>query len=165
VLEGFRKFILRGNVIDLAVGVIIGAAFTTIVRSLVEDIITPIFGIFGGLPDFSAWTFEINGSQFGIGNFINAVLAFLITAAVLYWFVITPVNRLMDLRKVEEDPDEKTVRCPECRSKIPESARRCPFCTTVLVKDELTAPEMASPRAGTNAALPTPAAPTPAGAG
>jgi large conductance mechanosensitive channel len=162
VLEGFKKFILRGNVIDLAVGVIIGAAFTAIVNSLVKDLITPIFGIFGGLPDFSAWTFEINGSQFGIGNFINALLSFLITAAVLYWFVITPVNRLMDLRKVEEDPDTKTVPCPECRSKIPETARRCPFCTTVLVKDELTAPEVASPRP--NAAPPAPA-PTPAGTG
>ena len=164
MLEGFKKFILRGNVIDLAVGVIIGAAFTAIVNSLVKDLITPIFGIFGGLPDFSTWTFEINGSQFGIGNFINAVLSFLITAAVLYWFIIVPVNRLMDLRKVEEDPDTKTVTCPECRSKIPETARRCPFCTTVLVQDELTAPEMASPTPGPTPARPRPP-PTPAGTG
>ena len=144
MLEGFRKFILRGNVMDLAVGVIIGAAFTAIVNSLVKDIITPVFGVFGGLPDFSAWVVTINGSQFGLGNFINAVLSFLITAGVLYWFVITPVNRLMDLRKVEEDPDAKTVKCPECRSKIPETARRCPFCTTVLVADGKAAPELAT---------------------
>jgi large conductance mechanosensitive channel len=156
MLEGFKKFVLRGNVIDLAVGVIIGAAFTAIVNSLVEDIITPIFGIFGGLPDFSAWTISINNSRFGIGTFINAVLSFLITAAALYWLIILPVNRLMDLRKVEEDPDDKTMRCPECRSKIPETARRCPFCTTILVPDEKTAPELAA--AGTVAAS-TPAAP------
>jgi large conductance mechanosensitive channel len=156
MLEGFKRFILRGNVLDLAVGVIIGAAFTATVTSLVKDIITPIFGVFGGLPDFSAWTVEVNGSQFGIGNFINAVIAFLLTAVVLYLFVIVPANRLMDLRKVEEDPDSKTMKCPECRSSIPQTARRCPFCTTILVADEKTAPELAA--AGTVAAS-TPAAP------
>jgi large conductance mechanosensitive channel len=129
VLDGFKKFVLRGNVIDLAVGVIIGAAFTAIVNSLVRDIITPIFGVFGGLPDFSAWTFTINGSQFNLGSFVNAVLSFLITAAVLYWLVISPLNRLMDLRKVEESPETTTRECPECLSKIPARARRCPFCT------------------------------------
>jgi large conductance mechanosensitive channel len=129
MLEGFRKFALRGSVIDLAVGVIIGAAFTAVVNSLVRDIITPIFGVFGGLPDFAAWTFTVNGSQFNVGSFINAVLSFLIMAAVLYWVIITPVNRLMDLRKVEEAPETKTRECPECLSKIPTLARRCPFCT------------------------------------
>ena len=160
MLDGFKKFILRGNVLDLAVGVIIGAAFTAIVNSLVKDIITPIFGIFGGLPDFSTWTVEINGSLFGIGNFINAVISVLLTAVVLYFFIIVPANRLMVLRKVEEDADTKTMKCPECRSKIPETARRCPFCTTVLVQDELTAPEMVSPTPGANA-VPASPAPTP----
>ena len=139
MFEGFKKFILRGNVMDLAVGVIIGAAFTAIVNSLVKDIITPFLGIFGGVPDFSALTFAINGSQFGIGSFINAVLSFLIVASVLYFFVITPVNRLMEMRKVEEAPAQKTIECPECLSKIPSNARRCAFCTTVLVPDALTA--------------------------
>jgi large conductance mechanosensitive channel len=159
MLEGFKKFVLRGNVLDLAVGVIIGAAFTAIVNSLVKDIITPIFGIFGGLPDFSTWTVEINGSQFGIGNFINAVISFLLTALVLYFFVIVPANRLMDLRKVEEDPDTKTVKCPECRSKIPETARRCPFCTAVLVASEKTSPDMVATGAMAGAAAGGPVAP------
>jgi large conductance mechanosensitive channel len=132
MLEGFKKFVLRGNVLDLAVGVIIGAAFTAIVNSLVKDLLTPIFGVFGGLPDFSAWTVELNGSQFGIGNFINAVIAFLLTAVALYFFIIVPANRLMDARKVEEDPDDRTRRCPACRSKIPVPATRCPFCTTAF---------------------------------
>ena len=160
MLDGFKKFILRGNVLDLAVGVIVGAAFTAIVNSLVKDIITPIFGIFGGLPDFSTWTVEINGSQFGIGNFINAVISFLLTAVVLYFFIIVPANRLMDLRKVEEDADDKTMKCPECRSKIPETARRCPFCTAVLVADGRTAPEAAA--VGTMAAARPGAPPPPA---
>jgi large conductance mechanosensitive channel len=129
VLDGFKKFVLRGNVIDLAVGIIIGAAFTAVVNSLVKDLITPVFGIFGGLPDFSAWAFTVNGSQFNIGSFINAVLSFLIMAGVLYWVIVVPVNRLMDLRKVEEAPETETRECPECLSKIPTRARRCPFCT------------------------------------
>jgi large conductance mechanosensitive channel len=128
-MEGFKKFILRGSVLDLAVAVIIGAAFTAIVNSLVKDIITPIFGIFGGLPDFSAWTFTINGSQFNIGSFINALVSFLIMAVVLYWFIIAPANRLMDVAKIERAQEVKTRECPECLSKIPEAARRCAFCT------------------------------------
>ncbi len=135
MLEGFKKFILRGNVMDLAVGVIIGAAFTAIVNSLVKDNITPVLGIFGGVTDFSALTFAVNGSQFGIGSFINALLSFLIVASVLYFFIITPVNRLMEMRKVEDAPTQKTMECPECLSKIPTNARRCAFCTTVLVDD------------------------------
>jgi len=130
--EGFRRFILRGNVVDLAVGVILGAAFVAVVNSLVKDLITPIFGIVGGLPNFAAWTVTVNGSRFNVGSFVNAVLGFLITGAALYWLVIAPVNRLMALRKVEEDPDAETRRCPECRSRIPVPARRCPFCTTAF---------------------------------
>jgi large conductance mechanosensitive channel len=157
VLDGFKKFVLRGNVIDLAVGIIIGAAFTAVVNSLVRDIITPIFGVFGGLPDFSAWSFTVNGSQFNIGSFINAVLSFLIMAGVLYWLVITPINRLMDLRKVEEAPETKTRECPECLSKIPTKARRCPFCTSILASGEPPAREAAEPLAPAPEYQPVPA--------
>jgi large conductance mechanosensitive channel len=157
VLAGFKKFVLRGNVVDLAVGIIIGAAFTAVVNSLVRDIITPVFGVFGGLPDFSAWSFTVNGSQFNIGSFINAVLSFLIMAAVLYWIIITPLNRLMDLRKVEEASETTTRECPECLSKIPARARRCPFCTSVLVPAEPPASEAAEPFAPARQTQPVPA--------
>jgi large conductance mechanosensitive channel len=135
VLNGFKKFIIRGNVVDLAVAVVIGAAFGSVVTSLVRDIITPILGVFGGIPDFSAWAFTVNGSTFGIGSFINAVLSFIVIATVVYFFVLTPVNRLMDLMKSGEPEGPKTRECPECLSKIPIAARRCAFCTTVLAAD------------------------------
>ncbi len=136
MLNGFKKFILRGNVVDLAVAVVIGAAFGTVVTSLVQDIITPILGVFGGIPDFSAWSFTVNSSTFGVGSFINAVLSFVVIAAVVYFFVLTPVNRLMDLMKSGEPEGPKTRECPECLSKIPMAARRCAFCTTVLAADD-----------------------------
>jgi large conductance mechanosensitive channel len=128
-VSGFKAFILRGNVVDLAVAVVIGAAFGAVVAALVADIITPILGIFGGVPDFSAITFSINGSQFKIGHFINALLSFLVLAAVIYYFVVVPVNRLMSLRKTETAVEPTTRECPECLSKIPLAARRCAFCT------------------------------------
>jgi large conductance mechanosensitive channel len=139
-MDGFRKFILRGNVVDLAVGVVIGAAFTAVVNSLVKGLITPLIGIFGGMPDFSQWAFTINESRFAIGEFINAIVSFLIIAGVLYWLIILPVNRLMEMRKTTEPAGPKTRECPECLSKIPVAARRCAFCTTVLVSDGATAP-------------------------
>jgi len=135
VLDGFRKFILRGNAIDLAVGVIIGAAFTAVVNSLVRDIITPILGIFGGLPDFSTWTLTVLGSEFRIGAFVNTVVSLLLVGVVLYLFIVAPMNRLMDLRKVEEDPDSVTEKCPFCRSSIPITAKRCPFCTSDVERE------------------------------
>src|SRR6185295_850174 len=95
-LEGFRKFILRGNVIDLAVGIVIGAAFTAVIQALVKGLITPIIGVFGGIPDFSDWSFSINNSRFAIGEFINALLSFLIIATVVYFLIVLPVNALMD---------------------------------------------------------------------
>ena len=128
MIKGFREFVLRGNVIELAVAVIIGAAFTAIVNSLVKDIITPFLGIFGGIPDFSSWTLTINGSQFGIGSFINALVSFLIMAVVVYFFIVAPTNRLMERFK-PETPASPTRDCPECLSKIPDAARRCAFCT------------------------------------
>ena len=128
-MDGFRKFILRGNVVDLAVGVVIGAAFNGVVQALVKGLITPLIGVFGGIPDFSEWYFTIRGSQFAIGEFINALLSFLIMAAVIYFFVVAPVNRLMDRFKGEESVELRKRDCPKCLSKVPYLAERCAFCT------------------------------------
>ncbi len=129
MLSGFRDFVLRGNVIDLAVAVVIGAAFGAVVTAFVEDLVTPLIGAFGGVPDFSAIFFTINGSQFKIGHFINAVLSFLVIAAVIYFFVVVPVNQVKARQKVEPPPAAPATReCPECLSKIPAMARRCAFC-------------------------------------
>ena len=128
---GFKKFILRGNVVDLAVGIVIGAAFTGVVQALVKGIITPLIGIFGGIPDFSAWYVTVNGSRFLIGEFINTVLSFIILAAVVYFFVVMPVQRLMDKYQPAPQP-APTKECPECLSKIPKLARRCALCTAQL---------------------------------
>ena len=130
-LGGFKKFILRGNVVDLAVGIVIGAAFTGVVQALVKDIITPLIGVFGGIPDFSTWTVTVNGSRFLIGDFINALVSFLILAVVVYFVVVMPVNRLMDKYHPAPQP-APTKECPECLSKIPELARRCAHCTAQL---------------------------------
>jgi len=128
-MSGFRKFILRGNVVDLAVGIIIGAAFTGVVQALVKGLITPLIGVFGGIPDFTDWYFTVNGSRFAIGEFINALLSFLIVAAVVYYFVVVPVNALMDRFKPEESIELRKRDCPRCLSKIPYLAERCAFCT------------------------------------
>jgi len=130
-LGGFKKFIVRGNVVDLAVGIVIGAAFTGVVQALVKDIITPLIGVFGGIPDFSAWAVTVNGSRFLIGDFINTLLSFLILAVVVYFFVVLPVTRLMDKYRPEPQP-APTMECPECLSKIPKAARRCAHCTVQL---------------------------------
>ena len=118
-MSGFRKFILRGNVVDLAVGIIIGAAFTGVVQALVKGLITPLIGVFGGIPDFTDWYFTVNGSRFAIGEFINALLSFLIVAAVVYYFVVVPVNALMDRFKPEESIELRKRDCPRCLSKSP----------------------------------------------
>ena len=131
-MEGFRKFLLRGNVVDLAVAVVIGAAFTAVIKAFTEGFITPLIGVFGGIPDFSAWSFTINNSQFPIGAFINALIAFIITAAIVYFFVVLPLNKMMDRFKPEEDVTAPKRDCPECLSKIPVDARRCAFCTAVV---------------------------------
>ena len=128
-MSGFRKFILRGNVVDLAIAVVIGAAFGTVVQALVKDLITPIIGAFGGVPDFSELVFTVNNSRFLIGDFINALLSFIVIAAVVYFFVVIPVNRLMTRFSAETPPAAPTRECPECMSKIPVKARRCAFCT------------------------------------
>jgi large conductance mechanosensitive channel len=134
MLKGFRQFIFRGNVLDLAVAVVIGAAFGAVVTALVKDLFTPLIAAIVGQPDFSAITFEINGSKFLIGDFINALLAFLLIAAAVYFFVIVPMNALTArLRRGEAPPDPTTKKCPECLSEVPIAARRCAFCTSTLV--------------------------------
>lgn len=134
MLDGFKKFLLRGNVIDLAVAVVIGAAFKEIVDTMVKGLITPLIGIFGGVPDFSALSFSINNSRFLVGEFINAVVAFIILAAIIYFIVIVPVNRLMARMMPKEPEPQKTRECPECLSKIPLAASRCAFCTAEVAR-------------------------------
>lgn len=132
-MGGFKKFLLRGNVVDLAVAVVIGAAFGTVVQALVKDLITPIIGAAGGVPDFSALFFTVNGSKFLIGDFINALLSFIVIAAVVYFFVVVPVGRLMARFSPETPLPAPTRECPQCLSKIPVRAVRCAFCTSEVV--------------------------------
>jgi large conductance mechanosensitive channel len=132
-MRGFRDFILRGNVVDLAIAVVIGAAFGAIVEAFVKDLITPLIAAIGGQPDFSTIYFTINNSKFMIGDFINALIAFLIIAAVIYFFVVLPVNRLMARFKPEVAPTADTTReCPYCTSKVSKAATRCAYCTSEL---------------------------------
>src|SRR6266851_9718638 len=129
-MGGFRKFLFRGNLVDLAVAVVIGVAFSAIVTALVADLITPLIAAIGGKPDFSALTFTINHSIFRYGAFINALLTFVIIAAVIYFLVVVPVTRIMS---VTEKKQESTQReCPECLSQIPLAARRCMYCTAQI---------------------------------
>lgn len=133
MLKGFRDFILRGNVVDLAVGVVIGGAFGTIVTALVKDLITPLIAAIIGKPDFSAIGFDVNGTKFPIGDFINAVVAFILVAAAIYFFVVVPVNALMArVKRGEVAPDPTTKTCPECLSEIPIKARKCAHCASVI---------------------------------
>jgi large conductance mechanosensitive channel len=129
MLTEFKQFILRGNVIDLAVAVVIGAAFGAIVTSLVENIITPLIGALGGQPDFSGMSVTINGSQILYGAFLNSVIAFLIIAAVIFFAVVKPMNALMSRMRTEPTPDPLTGKCPFCLSEVQIGATRCPFCT------------------------------------
>lgn len=132
LVSEFRTFILRGNVIDLAVAVVIGAAFGAIVTSLVENLITPLIAAIGGQPDFSALSFTINNSVFQYGEFLNALISFLIIALVVFIFIIKPVNVLMARFKPTPEEPAPTKECPYCLSSIPEAARRCAFCTSEL---------------------------------
>jgi len=132
MLNDFKAFLLRGNVIDLAVAIVIGVAFTAVIVAFVEDLVTPLIAALGGEPDFSALTFTINGSTFRYGDFINKVLSFLIIAAVIFFVVVQPVNYLVQRAKKEPPPDPTLKKCPECLSDIPVDARRCAFCTTEL---------------------------------
>jgi large conductance mechanosensitive channel len=129
---GFKQFVLRGNVVDLAVGVVIGAAFGTVVAGFVKDLLTPLIAAIVGKPDFAALKFTINGSQFLFGDFVNAVVAFVLVAAAVYYFVVLPVNALMARAKKEPPADPTTKKCPECKSEIAIDAKRCAFCTSQL---------------------------------
>ena len=134
MLKGFREFVLRGNVVDMAVGVVIGAAFGAIVTAFVKDLLTPLIAALVGKPDFSAFVFEINGSKFLYGDFVNAVIAFLLIAAAVYYFVVLPVNALMArMNKGEVPPAPDKKPCPECLSEIPIGARKCAFCASQVV--------------------------------
>jgi large conductance mechanosensitive channel len=133
MLTGFRQFVLRGNVLDLAVAVVMGGAFGAVVTALVKDVLTPFVGALIGTPDFSRIVFTVNGSPLLIGDFINAVVAFLMIAATVYFLVIAPLNALMARIKRGEVPaDPTTKKCGECLSEVPIKARRCAFCTSVL---------------------------------
>ena len=133
MLKGFQQFMLRGNVLDLAVAVVMGSAFGAVVTALVKDLMTPLIAAIVGQPDFSALAFEVNGSKFMVGDFINALVSFLLIAAAVYFFVIVPMNALMArLRRGEAPPDPTTKKCTECLSEVPIAARRCAFCTSAI---------------------------------
>lgn len=133
ILDEFKKFLLRGNLIELAVGIVIGVAFTALVTAFVEDMITPLLAAIGGQPDFSNLDFTINGSTFSYGNFINKLISFVMIALVVFFFVIKPVNALLSRMNHEPPPDPTTKKCSECLSIIPLDARRCAHCTSELV--------------------------------
>jgi large conductance mechanosensitive channel len=134
MLKGFRQFLLRGNVIDLAVAVVIGTAFGAVVTALVADLLTPLIAALVGKPDFSAIAFQVNRSKFLIGDFINALISFVLIGAAVYFFVIVPVNAVMArLHRGDAPPDPTMKNCPECLSEIPIAARRCRFCTAPLI--------------------------------
>jgi len=137
-IKEFREFILRGNVVDLAVGVVVGGAFGTVVKAFVADVVTPLIGIPGHV-NFSDYALSVNGSRFLIGDFVNSVVAFLTVSFVIFFFVVRPVNWLMSHRKTEVAADPETRECPECLSKIPVAARRCAFCTAAVTGSESTA--------------------------
>jgi large conductance mechanosensitive channel len=133
MLQGFKQFLFRGNVLDLAVAVVMGGAFGGVVTALVKDLLTPLIAAVVGKPDFSAIAMEVNGSKVLIGDFINALVAFLLISIAVYFFIVLPVNTILERRRRgEAPPDPTTKKCPECLSEVPIAARRCAFCTSGL---------------------------------
>ena len=130
MLKDFKTFLLRGNVVELAVGIVIGVAFAALVTAFVADLITPIIAAIIGEPDFSKLTFEINGSVFKYGDFLNALISFVAIAAAVFFFVVKPVNALMARARRQPPSDPTTKKCPECLSEIPVAAKRCAYCTS-----------------------------------
>jgi large conductance mechanosensitive channel len=130
MLDGFKKFILRGNVVDMAVGVVIGAAFGGVVAALTKAFLTPLIALIVGKPNYSNLNFYIRGTEFPVGDFINAGVSFILIAAAIYFFVVLPVNALLArMHRNEKAPEPTTKKCPECLSEIPIEARRCSHCT------------------------------------
>lgn len=129
-MHGFKQFLMRGNVVDMAVGVVVGVAFGAVVAALVKDLITPLIAAVVGKPDFSAIAFQINGSKFPVGDFINAVVSFFLVSAAIYFFVVLPVNALTQRMHRQPPADPTTKRCSDCLSEIPIGAKRCAFCTS-----------------------------------
>jgi len=133
MFKGFKQFIVRGNVLDLAVAVVIGAAFGAVITSFVSDVLTPIIAAIVGKPDFSAFVYKINGSDIKYGLFLNSLIAFLLVASAIYFFVIAPMNAYVERRRRGQAPqDPTTKKCPECLSEIPIAAKRCAFCTSAV---------------------------------
>ncbi len=129
IIKEFKQFLLRGNVVDLAVGVVVGAAFGTVVTALVKDFLTPLIAAVARVPDFSGLFFTINGSKFAYGDFINALISFVLVAVAVFFFVVKPINLLISRAHKEPPADSITKKCPECLSEIPIAAKRCSHCT------------------------------------
>jgi len=133
MLKDFKQFLLRGNVVDLAVGVVIGAAFGTVVAALVSDLLTPLIAAIAKVPDFSGLAFTINGSKFMIGHFINAIISFVLVATAIFFFVVKPMNMLIARSRQQAPADPTTKKCKECLSEIPLEAIRCSHCAQVVI--------------------------------
>ena len=129
-MGGFKAFLLRGNVVDISIGIVIGAAFGAVITAFVEDLVTPVIGAMGGTPDFSALTFTVNRSEFRYGAFLNALIAFLAIAAAVYYFVVMPYARFKARFEKAPEPAPATKACSECLSAIPKAARKCAFCAS-----------------------------------
>ena len=132
MVQDFKKFLLRGNVVDLAVGVVMGVAFGAVITGLVKDLLMPVVAALVGKPDFSALSFTLHGSKFAYGDFLNALVAFLMIGAAVYFFIVLPINTLVARSRRDPPPDPTIRKCPECLSSIPVGARRCAFCTATL---------------------------------
>jgi len=129
-MRGFKAFLLRGNVVDLAIAVVIGVAFTAVITAFVKDLVTPLIAAIGGKPDFAGLYFTVNNSKFLYGDFLNVIIAFLIIAAVIYFLVVLPYQASTERSRKEPPADPTTKKCTECLSEIPKDARRCAFCTS-----------------------------------